>query len=400
MTLSLLSLTALLSVPPPAVANDLPPGRQPTLMRTRAVTPVHTLARSASRTTARVNADAVLRVTLEGRGKGCRGPWMKREGGGFVCSDRLVTTDEAVPRPAPVDLPDLLEGIVGYRVLRGGSLLYEKLEHIDRRKPHILLTKGAVLAVRRTIDRYGATYHETREGWYARAERTEQLAPALGSLAVVAGDRDPWGVVVGERAAVRDVPAEDAVIGRPLARWSALPTEAIGAEAAADGWFGLRAGGFIRDADIARVRPAPAPAGLGPDERWIAVDLAEQLFHTYEGTRLLRVIPCSTGASGNTRPGGYRVQWKRRVQTMRPRAGHQRVEDVQWVLYYDRRRSIAIHAAYWHHDFGRPVSHGCVNLPPPDARWVYEWASPRSLPEDSQNLAGRSDPGTRVIVFE
>jgi lipoprotein-anchoring transpeptidase ErfK/SrfK len=325
---------------------------------------------------------------------------MERAGGGYLCSDRLGPTSEGAPRPSPLDLPGLLEGIEGYRVLRGGSHLYERLENIDRRRPHILLTRGAILSVRRTFERYGAALHETREGWFARAERTEQLAPAPDSLAVEAGAEGLFAVVVGEQAAVRAAAAADAAIVRVLPRWSALSADAIGAQAPADGWFPLRPGGFVTDSDLARVRPAPLPGDHGPEERWIAVDLGEQLFHAYEGARLLRVVPCSTGATGNTRPGAYRIQWKRRLQTMLPRAGHQRVEDVQWVMYYERRRGIAIHAAYWHRDFGRPVSHGCVNLPPADARWAYEWAAPRSLPEDSENFQTRDEPGTRVIVFE
>ena len=69
-------------------------------------------------------------------------------------------------------------------------------------------------------------------------------------------------------------------------------------------------------------------------------------------------------------------------------------------MYYQRRRSIAIHAAHWHDDFGTPVSHGCVNLTPDDARWLYEWALPYSRPEDSESFATARYRGTRILVFE
>ena len=36
----------------------------------------------------------------------------------------------------------------------------------------------------------------------------------------------------------------------------------------------------------------------------------------------------------------------------------------------------AIHGAYWHDDFGRPRSHGCINLAPIDARYVFRWSLP------------------------
>ena len=59
----------------------------------------------------------------------------------------------------------------------------------------------------------------------------------------------------------------------------------------------------------------------------------------------------------------------------------------------------ALHAAYWHDDFGRPRSHGCVNLSPIDARYVFLWSSP-SVPEHWQAAyAGDStEPGTAINI--
>ena len=54
--------------------------------------------------------------------------------------------------------------------------------------------------------------------------------------------------------------------------------------------------------------------------------------------------------------------------------------DVPWTMYYSG--SFAIHGAYWHDNFGTPVSHGCVNLRVPEAQALYDWSS----------------VGTRVVV--
>ena len=132
---------------------------------------------------------------------------------------------------------------------------------------------------------------------------------------------------------------------------------------------------------------------------WLSVDLKEQLFYAYKGEQLVRVVPCSTGKRGNTAPGRFRLQWKVRKQTMRLRQGEFRVENVDWVMYYDRDHGIAIHTAYWHQNFGQPVSHGCINLPHEDARWVYEWSHPLVLPEDSETFPVPGEPGSRVVVF-
>jgi lipoprotein-anchoring transpeptidase ErfK/SrfK len=48
------------------------------------------------------------------------------------------------------------------------------------------------------------------------------------------------------------------------------------------------------------------------------------------------------------------------------------LQDVPWTMYFDEAR--ALHAAYWRTYFGYPASHGCVNLSPTDANWLFHWA--------------------------
>jgi lipoprotein-anchoring transpeptidase ErfK/SrfK len=47
-------------------------------------------------------------------------------------------------------------------------------------------------------------------------------------------------------------------------------------------------------------------------------------------------------------------------------------ENVQWLLYF--YQGYAIHGAYWHNNFGIPVSHGCVNMTNADAEWFFNFA--------------------------
>jgi hypothetical protein len=57
---------------------------------------------------------------------------------------------------------------------------------------------------------------------------------------------------------------------------------------------------------------------------------------------------------------------------------------------------IALHGTYWHNNFGSRMSHGCVNLPNPAARWLYRWITPAIAPQDwyIQGI------GTQVIIEE
>jgi lipoprotein-anchoring transpeptidase ErfK/SrfK len=68
--------------------------------------------------------------------------------------------------------------------------------------------------------------------------------------------------------------------------------------------------------------------------------------------------------------------------------------DVPWVAYFSE--GYALHAAYWHDDFGTPKSHGCVNLSPADARWLFQWTEP-PVPLAWHGALGA---GTRVVVAD
>ena len=60
--------------------------------------------------------------------------------------------------------------------------------------------------------------------------------------------------------------------------------------------------------------------------------------------------------------------------------------------------SYALHGAFWHNGFGRVRSHGCVNLGPSDARWLFMWTTP-FLPEGWHGVhAHDGSPGTTVII--
>jgi hypothetical protein len=72
------------------------------------------------------------------------------------------------------------------------------------------------------------------------------------------------------------------------------------------------------------------------------------------------------------------------------------VEHVPWVLLFQGHN--ALHGAYWHDRFGQRRSHGCVNLAPKDARWIFEWVSP-TLPEGwTGYLPGDLDRSVTVHV--
>jgi lipoprotein-anchoring transpeptidase ErfK/SrfK len=284
-------------------------------------------------------------------------------------------------------------------------MLFESASKADTGEAMLRLRKGSVIrALGPPFRRNGQFFVRNRKGFFIEADRLEPVPMAEQSLGAsfLPTEPVPQGIVTGADAKVRAAPQSDAPEIASLARWSWIPSHpaSVGPGVAADfGWIRLPGGGYVEEMHISRFRKPIMPAALGPEERWIAIDLQEQLAAAYEGQTLVRLMPCSTGLKGNTPPGEYRIQHKRRLHTMRLRMGQIRVEDVPWVIFFDRQEALAIHTAYWHNDFGAPRSHGCVNVPENDARWLYEWSWPVPAPEDSETMAFPASSGTRIIVF-
>jgi lipoprotein-anchoring transpeptidase ErfK/SrfK len=114
------------------------------------------------------------------------------------------------------------------------------------------------------------------------------------------------------------------------------------------------------------------PDGVGEDERWVDVDLTNQLAHAYEGYTLVNTFVVSTGTWEHpTVTGQYAVYVKYRYTDMSGPGYYLR--DVPYVMYF--YKGYGLHGTYWHNNFGTPMSHGCVNLPTTDAGWLFDWAS-------------------------
>ena len=147
-------------------------------------------------------------------------------------------------------------------------------------------------------------------------------------------------------------------------------------------WYALRGEGmpvgYVSDQDVRRWVPDEALAGVGADEVWLDIELEEQTLTVYRGAQPIMVTLISSGAGKNPTPRGiFRIWHKQAVGDMRSRPGDAdsyTVEDVPWVQYFHRR--FALHTAFWHNKFGRRRSHGCVNLSPRDAAYLFGLTTP------------------------
>jgi hypothetical protein len=141
---------------------------------------------------------------------------------------------------------------------------------------------------------------------------------------------------------------------------------------------------FIAPEPEIAVPAVGADSGEGPGPQqgaWkeIVISLSQQTLWAYEDSELVISTLVSTGTAETvaveTPLGHYQVLTKYDVQTMEGTISdeHYRVEDVPDVMYFDNLGN-AIHGAYWHNNFGTPMSHGCVNAPLDIAAFLYDWA--------------------------
>lgn len=144
-------------------------------------------------------------------------------------------------------------------------------------------------------------------------------------------------------------------------------------------WVMIGPDEWINHIAISRVIPNyEKPEGV-ETERWIEVNLYEQVMIVHEGDRIVYATLVTTGSKPfYTQPGVFKIYKKIENEYMRgafeaDRSDYYYLEDVPYIMYYDQAR--ALHGAYWHTNFGWKASHGCVNLSIADSHWLYDWAN-------------------------
>jgi lipoprotein-anchoring transpeptidase ErfK/SrfK len=115
----------------------------------------------------------------------------------------------------------------------------------------------------------------------------------------------------------------------------------------------------------------------------------------YEGNTPVFETLVSTGLPNTpTVAGRFRIYLKLSATDMAGPGYY--LPDVPYTMYF--HRGYALHGTYWHHNFGQPMSHGCVNLRTEDAKWLFDWASPLLPPKATSVRASDANPGTLVVV--
>jgi hypothetical protein len=138
----------------------------------------------------------------------------------------------------------------------------------------------------------------------------------------------------------------------------------------------------------------------------IYIDLSTQKLYAKEGDRTVYEFPISSGKWGRTPTGTFSIWIK--LQATRMTGGNKALgtyydlPNVPWTMYFyngsiPKWRGFGIHGAYWHNNFGHPMSHGCINMKPDDAKVIYDWANPSTT--GYTTYATSTNPGTQITIY-
>jgi hypothetical protein len=265
------------------------------------------------------------------------------------------------------------------------------------------MLKGFYVSLDRSEDGDAGSFFRTVRGGYVdRDEIVMATPPAMRGVVLGGGWRLPMGFVF--RSGVRRLhldPTSNAIVDDgTIDRHTPFVVTQDDLWRRDKRYVVTDEGVLIREPSVRLAARMARPAQVRATDRWIHVTLSTQVLVAYEGDEPVFATLVSTGKEGHASPTGlFQIQSKHVSTTMDDAAspdGAYSIEDVPWTMYFDR--NFALHGAFWHNAFGQVRSHGCVNLAPADARWLFSWSTP-TLPASWHGVfADRQRPGTWVLI--
>jgi len=223
----------------------------------------------------------------------------------------------------------------------------------------------------------GTFYQIATYEWIGGENIKKVSVPVFRGFELRANPDIPFGWMLDSISPRTSPSANAPQLNKTYYRYTVLPiyaSQMVGEEE----WVMVGVDEWIPKRQIARVLPNyTRPEGVSGD-RWIEINLQEQVMMVYESGKLVFATLISSGSPPfYTQPGVFQV-YKMLVNDRMSgafeadKSDYYYLEDVPYILYYDNLR--AIHGAYWNNYLGYRGSHGCVNLSVADAHWVYDWA--------------------------
>lgn len=300
---------------------------------------------------------------------------------GWICSRYATPSTKA---PEATALPIVPSGKLlpqDYYGIKEGAHRYATEQDVRADHPRPEPKAKSTYMITRdedTIDIDGVEYAQTSVGLVEASELYKHTPSAFAGIDLVATPPPSWPfawVYAGNKKTVtaRATADKKGAVAGTFAHRDIVPVlEEV------DGFVRVADGTWLERASVRIARKRPRPAVDDANARWIDLDLDEQVMVAYDGESPVFATLFSSGRRKKDTPAAlYRIRSKSAVTKMTAEereASHYEVSEVPWATRF--RSGLYFHAAYWHDGFGTAKSHGCVNLSPRDAKWVYDWTVP------------------------
>lgn len=341
-------------------------------------------------------------------GPGCGDGWVEIGEKMWVCAKNLVP-DELEP-DAPllpeVDEGELLPGTYG-DVRNSNAVVYASIAAIKKGQVSRQLTGHTVVHKIDEVDVDGRLFWKTAAGEYILAADLKPYKPSdFHGAYLEKGISLPMVFVMPGASFTKPGINSPSIIPLAAGRGIAKVLERVQTGRGGNGSppsYKYRIGEdeWISGPLLRYVQEVPVPEDIQPNERWIDINLRNQVLVAYEGYQPRYATLVSAGRLDPTPRGIFRIYLKYGETSMGSEMGDDRpylIENVPWAQFF--QAGIALHCAFWHNGFGYPRSRGCVNLAPIDARLLYHWASPVPPPGWLSQHGSAQNPGTLVRVWE
>jgi lipoprotein-anchoring transpeptidase ErfK/SrfK len=351
--------------------------------------------------------------------------WTRRKllklGGGILATAPFIRA--AIPAFAQAPAPDIVAARRPFGRVTAEGLNVRELPSIKaRRLGGFKLNEIIAITGQATSDEsptaYNKLWYQTDTGFVYSAY--VQPAENSANKPVAVDSRGFWGEITAPFADIYGSPSTDTPIAYRTYYGCVFKIISSATDTSQAIWYQISdeysGNDFYVNAEHIRPIPreefAPISTDVPDDEKRIVVDTRNQVLTAYEADKVVFTARVATGASFHmadgtvqdfsTPEGNHRIYMKLPSQHMvggaAGDADHYDLPGIGWISYFVTR-GIAFHGTYWHNDYGAPHSHGCVNMLPEDAKWVYMWTLPTGAYDDRHTSAQTAASGTLIQVL-
>ena len=299
----------------------------------------------------------------------------------------LTPTKTVMPSPTATALPSLTPEPGWYEALDPsyGVLKYQYAEVVNPRARvyasfedaygktgnygHLPKSPAYVAYSSSRMSDAGQTFYQVNYGWMA-AEDLQPLTPStFTGVLITRPVAFRFGWVLTDTQSVNTA-------GEPVQVYKRYQiVHEVPTTAQKPGFIANGSDEWLPENNVAMVNPQ-VPADAGPNTcRFIYANLNTQTLSVFDNCKLVFATLISSGKNSWTFEGRFAILYKVDYSSIMPPAestSEYYIEGVPYFMTYSG--NFGFHGAYWHDNFGTAASHGCINLAPADAKWLYEWA--------------------------